>query len=115
MSALAQETCEPCRGGVPPLPAAEAQALLREVPHWRLSEDGKRIDRQLKFRDFATALDFVVRIGAIAEEAGHHPDLALGWGYVAVSLHTHAIGGLQRADFVLAAKVEELPRPGEKD
>lgn len=112
MSALARETCEPCRGGVPPLPAAEAEALRQEVPDWRLSEDGKRIERHFKFRDFASALDFVVRIGAIAEEAGHHPDLALGWGYVAASLHTHAIGGLQRADFVLAAKIDALPRPG---
>jgi 4a-hydroxytetrahydrobiopterin dehydratase len=112
MSALAQETCAPCRGGVPPLPATEAQALLREVPDWRLSEDGKRIERHVKFRDFASALEFVTKIGAVAEEAGHHPDLALGWGYVAVSLHTHAIGGLQRADFVLAAKINALPHPG---
>lgn len=112
MSALAQETCEPCRGGVPPLAAEEAETLRREVPDWRLTADGKRIERHFTFSDFATALDFVVQIGAIAEAAGHHPDLALGWGYVGASLHTHAIGGLQRADFVLAAKIDALPRPG---
>jgi 4a-hydroxytetrahydrobiopterin dehydratase len=114
MSALAQETCEPCRGGVPPLPAAEAERLLEEVPHWRLAEDSKRIERHFTFGDFATALNFVIQIGAVAEAAGHHPDLALGWGYVTVSLQTHAIGGLQRADFILAARIEALPRPGER-
>lgn len=113
MSALARESCEPCHGGTPPLPAAEIGVLLGDVPGWTLSEDGRRIARAYRFRDFATALDCVVRIGAAAETAGHHPDLALGWGYVSVSLHTHAIGGLSRADFVLAARIEELPRPGE--
>lgn len=109
MSALAQEDCIPCRGGVPPLPRPEIDALLQAVPEWRLAGDGTRIERQFKFRNFVTALDFVVKIGAVAEAAGHHPDLALGWGYVTVSLQTHAIGGLQRADFVLAAKIDAIP------
>lgn len=112
MSSLAQEVCEACRGDTPPLPSTEIDALLQEVPGWRLSGDRKRLERHLKFHDFATALDYVVRIGAIAETAGHHPDLAFGWGYVALSLHTHAIGGLSRGDFVMAAKIEALSRPG---
>lgn len=111
MSALAKETCEPCRGGVPPLPRAETEALLREVPGWRLSADGIRITRDFKFPDFAATLAFIVHVGAIAEGAGHHPDIAFGWGYAAISLHTHAIGGLQRADFVLAAKINAVAPP----
>ena len=111
MSSLALEVCEPCRGDTPALSAGETEQLLKEVPDWRLSEDRKRIERHFVFHDFATALDCVVRIGAVAEAAGHHPDIALGWGYVAISLHTHAIGGLSRADFVLAARIEALPRP----
>ena len=109
MSALAREACEPCRGGVPPLPRDEIDRLLPEVPGWQLSEDGTRITRSFKFADFGTTLAFIVHIGAIAESAGHHPDIAFGWGYATVSLHTHAIGGLQRADFVLAAKIDATP------
>jgi 4a-hydroxytetrahydrobiopterin dehydratase len=109
MSELAKETCEPCRGGVPPLPRTEAEALLAKVPGWRLNPDATRIARDFTFPDFATALAFVVHIGATAEAAGHHPDIALGWGYANIALHTHAIGGLQRADFVLAAKIDALP------
>jgi 4a-hydroxytetrahydrobiopterin dehydratase len=110
MSALARETCVPCRGGVPPLPRSEAETLLREVPGWRLNEDATQIVRDFKFPDFATTLAFIVHVGATAEGAGHHPDIAFGWGYATISLHTHAIGGLQRADFVLAAKINALPQ-----
>jgi 4a-hydroxytetrahydrobiopterin dehydratase len=109
MSALAQERCEPCRGGVPPLPRAEIDQLLRELPAWRLNATGTEIARSFKFPDFATTLAFIVHVGAVAEHAGHHPDIAFGWGYATISLHTHAIGGLQRADFVLAAKIDTTP------
>ncbi|MBW4023680.1 MAG: 4a-hydroxytetrahydrobiopterin dehydratase [Proteobacteria bacterium] len=112
MSALQQEECVPCQGGVPPLDTSEIAALLPEVPTWNLAADPARIIRRWRFPDFQTALDFVVRVGAVAESAGHHPDIAFGWGYVEVSLHTHAIKGLQRADFVLAAKIDALPKTG---
>ncbi len=111
MSALRQEDCVPCQGGVPPLDAAEIDMLLPEVPEWVLAEDPDRLERSWSFTNFAGALDFVVRVGAIAEASGHHPDIAFGWGYVDLSLHTHAIVGLQRADFVLAAKIDSLPLP----
>lgn len=111
MSALAREACEPCRGGVPPLPRAEAEALLPEIPQWRMSADGIRISRDFSFADFAATLAFIVHVGAVAEAAGHHPDIAFGWGYATISLHTHAIGGLQRADFVLAAKIDAIAPP----
>jgi 4a-hydroxytetrahydrobiopterin dehydratase len=111
MSALRQEDCVPCQGGVPALDLDEVGMLLSEVPDWSLAEDPPRIERSWTFTDFQTALDFVVQAGAVAEAAGHHPDISLGWGYVDLSLHTHAIGGLQRADFVLAAKIDDIPLP----
>jgi 4a-hydroxytetrahydrobiopterin dehydratase len=109
MSALQKEDCLPCHGGVPPLDAREVQALLPEVPEWRLAADPAKIVRRWTFPDFRTALDFVVAVGVVAEAAGHHPDITFGWGYAEVSLYTHAIKGLQRADFVLAAKIDALP------
>jgi 4a-hydroxytetrahydrobiopterin dehydratase len=111
MSALRQEDCVPCRGGVPPLDAGEIEMLLPEVPEWVLAEDPERIERSWSFANFAQALDFVVQVGVVAEAAGHHPDIAFGWGYVDLSLYTHAIGGLQRADFVLAAKIDVITLP----
>lgn len=111
MSALLQEDCVPCRGGVPPLDGDEINMLLTEVPDWDLAEDPKRIERSWSFVNFAQALDFVNQVGAIAEAQGHHPDIAFGWGYVDLSLYTHAVEGLQRADFVLAAKIDSIPLP----
>ena len=108
MSALHNEDCVPCRGGVPPLEPSEIEALLPEVPGWRLAADPPKIQRRWTFPDFQTALDFVVAVGGVAEAAGHHPDITFGWGYVEISLYTHAIKGLQRADFVLAAKLDAL-------
>jgi 4a-hydroxytetrahydrobiopterin dehydratase len=112
MPALHTETCVPCHGGQPPLTPSEIQALLPEIPGWRLDADGRKIRRRWTFPDFQKALGFVVAVGGVAEAAGHHPDLAFGWGYAEISLHTHAIGGLQRADFVLAAKIDALPEAG---
>jgi 4a-hydroxytetrahydrobiopterin dehydratase len=109
MSALHYEDCVPCHGGVPPLEPSEIEALLPEVPAWRLAADPPKIQRRWIFPDFQTALDFVVAVGGVAEAAGHHPDITFGWGYVEISLYTHAIKGLQRADFVLAAKIDALP------
>lgn len=110
MADLAQETCLPCHGGVPALTRAEAETLIHEIPGWRLNTEATQIARNWTFPDFATTLAFIVEIGATAEAAGHHPDIAFGWGYATISLHTHAIRGLSRADFVLAAKINALPQ-----
>jgi 4a-hydroxytetrahydrobiopterin dehydratase len=108
MTGLAKERCIPCHSGVNPLAEAEARALLAEVPHWRLAAEPSRIERGWRFKDFATALAFLEKVAAVAEASGHHPDIAFGWGYAAISLHTHAIRGLHRNDFILAARIDAL-------
>jgi 4a-hydroxytetrahydrobiopterin dehydratase len=108
MTELAGKTCTPCRGGVPPLDRAETERYLRETPGWALMDDGKRIERTFKLKHFRDALALVNRIGALAEDEGHHPDITFGWGYVTVSLHTHKIKGLHENDFIMAAKINRL-------
>jgi 4a-hydroxytetrahydrobiopterin dehydratase len=106
---LVDQTCQPCRGGVPPLGASAIAPLAKQVPDWEVVR-GHHLRREFKFPDFATALAFVNRIGAEAEAQGHHPDLELGWGRVVVTIWTHKIDGLVEADFILAAKIDRLPR-----
>jgi len=108
MSELASKTCTPCRGGEPPLGADDAAGFMRRVPEWSLIEDGTRIERTFKFRNFAAALAFVNRVGSLAEEEGHHPDIAFGWGYARITLYTHKIGGLHENDFIMAAKIDRI-------
>jgi len=108
---LAADTCVPCRGGVPALDAASVADLSSAVgPQWRVA-DGKRLEREYRFSNFRKAMAFANRIAAIAEEQKHHPDLAIGWGYVRITLTTHAIDGLHRNDFILAAKINGLTPP----
>ena len=106
---LANEKCVPCRGGVPALKGEELRELSRELSDdWRIVEE-HHLERSYAFSDFASALAFTNRVGALAEEQGHHPDLCLGWGKVAITIWTHKIDGLTRSDFVLAAKIDALP------
>ena len=105
---LSQKTCTPCRGGIPPLTSSEAEALLSQAPEWQLLENGTQIERRFQFKNFAAALAFVNRVGDLAEQEGHHPDITFGWGYASVLFYTHKIGGLHENDFIMAAKVNEL-------
>ena len=104
---LADRKCVPCRGGVPPLTPEQIAPLRSEVPAWEVVRD-QRLVREFRFRDFAWALQFVNRIGALAEEEGHHPELLLGYGRVRVEMWTHKIDGLTESDFILVAKVDRL-------
>jgi 4a-hydroxytetrahydrobiopterin dehydratase len=105
---LADRQCIPCRGGVPPLPAARTAELLQELGGgWQLDRDG-HLSRQYDFPDFAGALAFANRVGGIAEEQAHHPDLYVAWGKCRVVIWTHKINGLTESDFYLAAKISRL-------
>ena len=104
---LVAKSCVPCRGGVPPLPANEIATLLQQLPGWQ-AVAAHHLQKTYTFPDFATALEFVNKAGAIAEAEGHHPDLLLSWGKVEVKIWTHKINGLTESDFILAAKIEEL-------
>lgn len=108
MPSLASQKCLQCEGGVPPLKDEELEKLKNqldeEAPGWEL-RDAKHLQKTFKFDDFKTALEFVNKIGVIAEAEGHHPNIELGWGFVKVLIWTHAIDGLSEADFVLAAKI----------
>lgn len=103
---LASRSCVPCRDGMPPLQFAEAHALLSQLGGWTIAH-GPRLAKVWKLANFAEALAFVNRIGAIAEAEDHHPDIALAWGRVGVELWTHAAGGLTENDFIVAAKIDE--------
>jgi 4a-hydroxytetrahydrobiopterin dehydratase len=107
---LREKRCLPCEGGVPALSRAEVDRLLAGLPGWQLSEDGQRIRRGWRVRDFDVALDFFTRIARIANAEDHHPDLHLtGYRHVVIEIWTHAIGGLSENDFILAAKIDALP------
>jgi 4a-hydroxytetrahydrobiopterin dehydratase len=105
---LAEKHCVPCRGGVPPLKGEELELMMAQVGGWQVVNE-HHLAKTYTFPDFRTALDFVNRIGAIAEQEGHHPDLQLSWGKVGVETWTHKINGLTESDFILAAKIDALP------
>jgi 4a-hydroxytetrahydrobiopterin dehydratase len=105
---LAQMKCVPCEGGVPPLKGEQIQEYLDRVDDGWEVVDEHHLTRRFTFDDFQGALDFTNRVGAIAEEEGHHPNICLTWGEAEISVHTHAIDGLSENDFILAAKIDRL-------
>jgi 4a-hydroxytetrahydrobiopterin dehydratase len=109
VSELATKKCVPCQGGVPPLGHDEIMPLLNQLSGWEVIE-GHHLTRNYDFPDFLTALSFVNKVGGVAEAEGHHPNITLTWGKVGIELFTHKIDGLTESDFILAAKIDELPR-----
>jgi len=109
VDSLARRECVPCRGGTPALEGEALARLYEQLDQWELI-DGRRIRKTWKFADFAGALAFVDRVGALAEQQRHHPDIRLSWGKATIELHTHKIGGLSESDFILAAKIDQLDR-----
>ena len=107
MSDLASKTCVPCKGGVPTLAGKELEALAKQVPQWKVV-NGHHIMRTFTFSDFRQALSFVNKVGEIAEQQGHHPDILLSWGKAEITTWTHKIDGLTESDFILAAKIDKL-------
>ncbi len=108
MSDLAAKNCEPCKGGIPPLGGVEIVQLLAQLGNdWEAVAE-HHLQKEFKFPDFRTALDFTNQVGAIAEEQGHHPDIYLAWGKVEITIWTHKLDGLHESDFILAAKIDRL-------
>ena len=102
---LAERDCIPCKGGVPALTEEERAPLLRELSGWNVNH-GHHLEKAYKLKDFVQALELTNRIGEIAEEQNHHPDLYLAWGKLGVQIWTHKIDGLTESDFVFAAKCD---------
>ncbi len=105
---LAEQTCEPCRGGVLPMERAEAEVMLQQLgSEWTLNDAG-HLRRIYPFANFMGSLNFANALGAIAEQQGHHPDILVAWGRCEVEIWTHKIDGLATADFILAAKADRV-------
>lgn len=106
MSDLASRNCEPCRSGARPLEGKALAELAAQIdPAWQVV-DGHHLRREFRFKDFAQALAFANRVGALAEEQFHHPDIHVAWGRAAIEIWTHKVGGLLEADFIFAAKCD---------
>lgn len=109
MTELANKRCIPCEGGVPPLSAVLALALQKQLqPHWKLADDGKRLQADFEFKNYFRTLAFVNAIAYIAIQEDHHPDISFGFNTATVSYSTHAIGGLSENDFICAARIDAL-------
>ena len=107
MSELAEGTCVPCRGGVPPLKGEQLEALQEKLGNgWQIINE-HHLEKEYIFADFRQALDFTVKVGEVAENQGHHPDIYLAWGKVKLTIWTHKIDGLTESDFILGAKVDQ--------
>jgi 4a-hydroxytetrahydrobiopterin dehydratase len=107
---LVQKKCLPCEGGVPACSLGESQAQLENLPGWRLTHDGKRIRKDWRVKNFLAGMEFFRKVAEVAEAEQHHPDLHLeGYCNMWIEIWTHAIGGLSENDFILAAKIDQIP------
>ncbi len=107
---MSKKKCLPCEGGVDPCSLDLAEKQLEQLLGWQLTHDGQRIRKNWKVKNFLAGMDFFNRCAQVAEEDAHHPDLHIeGYRNVSVELWTHAIGGLSENDFILAAKIDQLP------
>lgn len=109
-SELIGKRCKPCEGGVEPCNLTDAKLQLQKIPGWYLTNDGQRIRKDWKVTNFMAGMRFFEQVAAVAEDDAHHPDLHLiGYRNVSIEIWTHAIGGLSENDFILAAKIDQLP------
>jgi len=104
-----KKRCVPCEGGVPAMPPAAVDEALRSLEGWDSRDERTRIHKHYRFKDFVEAMRFVNALAELAESEGHHPDFAVHWNAVDVTLWTHAVGGLSENDFIVAAKLDVLP------
>ena len=107
MSDLAKKTCIPCKGGVPPMKGAKLDDLLEKLKNdWKIIKD-HHLEKEYSFKNFKEALNFTIKVGELAENQGHHPDIFLAWGKVKLTIWTHKIDGLTESDFIFAAKADK--------
>jgi 4a-hydroxytetrahydrobiopterin dehydratase len=107
---LTRKRCVPCEGGVPKYSLAEAQAQIAKLSGWRLTHDGERIRKDWTVKNFMAGIEFFNAVARVAEDDNHHPDVHLeSYRQLGIELWTHAIGGLSENDFILAAKIDQLP------
>ena len=97
----------PCKGDTPPLKGAKLEELSHQLAEWSVIKE-HHLRREFRFKNFREALAFVNRVGEVAEEQGHHPNISFTWGWVEVEIFTHVIDGLTESDFILAAKIDLL-------
>ena len=106
MTDLDKKTCIPCRGGVPPLKGAQLEDLQDKLKNdWKIINE-HHLEKEYSFKNFKEALDFTIKVGELAENQDHHPDIFLTWGKVKVTIWTHKIDGLTESDFIFAAKTD---------
>ena len=111
MTELADKKCVPCEGGIPKFDTNEIHKYLKKVDGWDVKSDDDKVFyliKEFKFKNFLESQNFVNKVGSIAEQESHHPDISFGWGYAKVKIFTHAIKGLHGSDFILAAKVDKI-------
>ena len=107
MSDLAKKTCIPCKGEVPPLKGAKLDDLLEKLKNdWKIIKE-HHLEKEYSFKNFKDALNFTIKVGELAENQGHHPDIFLAWGKVKLTIWTHKIDGLTESDFIFAAKADK--------
>ena len=111
MSDLLNKKCEPCEGGVLPFDISEIHKFQKKVDGWDVKSDKDKsyhLIKEFKFENFLESQDFITKVGMIAEQERHHPDILFGWGYCRIKIFTHAIQGLAESDFILAAKIDKI-------
>ena len=111
MTDLANKKCVPCEGGIPAFDIDEIHKYLKKIDGWDVlkdSNDNFYIEKKFKFKNYVQSEQFIIKVGQIAEQEGHHPDIKFGWGYCRIKIFTHAIKGLAESDFILASKIDRI-------
>ena len=111
MSDLSEKKCVPCEGGIPAFDISKIHEYIKKVDGWEVNQDASSnyfLIKEFKFENFLKSQNFVNKVGEIAENEGHHPDISFGWGYAKIKIFTHAIEGLAESDFILAAKIDKI-------
>jgi 4a-hydroxytetrahydrobiopterin dehydratase len=111
MSDLHKKKCVACDGSIPAFEISEIHTYLKKVDGWDVKNNNEKsyyLIKDFKFDNFKESQNFINKIGDLAEQEGHHPDISFGWGYCKIKIFTHAIKGLAESDFILAAKIDKL-------